>query len=311
MDLERLRTFYHVALQGGISEAEKFIGMNKSSISRQLSQLEEDLGVKLFDRYKQKLILTNKGYFLKKKAESLLLEADAIKSHLLENEDQPRGLLTLSTTFALTSTWLSHFIHLFLENYPRLRLQIKATNQPVNLALREADVAIRPYCNDEEDLIQKHLMQWTLRLFASPAYVDKFGLPTSIEELNHHRLIIFGESAQNYPYSYSNWPLTYGMVNGAMRQPYLMVNSVEGMFNLVCNGVGIGNFSENSPLFNQQKLVPILHDSFSQPIDVYYIYPKQFQNLELVAALEDFLFQYIKKEQSSEARSKNSNGKIL
>lgn len=293
MDFEKLRTFFHVASLGSVGEAVKSLKIDKSSISRQIAQLEDQVGAKLFDRNRQKLLLTHQGRILHKRAANILMEVDAAKAAIASKKSLPAGTLTISTTFAIASTWLTHFIDRFIDKYQDIKLCIRATNEPLNLSLREADVAIRPYCNDADDLIQKHLMQWTLKLYASQSYIDRYGIPKTMEELDDHRLIVFGEKAHIYPYSYSNWPLTIGTKNGKYRKSYLVINSVEGMFNLVSRGIGIGNFATDSPL-TKNKLIPILSDTVFQNIDVYYIYPKQLQNVEPVLALEEFLLDYVK-----------------
>jgi len=296
MDLDKLKTFYQVASVGSISKAIQILKMDKSSISRQLSLLEEQLGKKLFDRQHHKLVLTPHGQFLFKKASSILMEVEAIKAAISSDQDLINGNLTISTTYPLTSTWLTLFLHKFIEEYPDLTLNIKATNQPLNLSLREADVAIRPYCNDQEGLVQKHLRQWILRMYASPSYIKKFGAPKNAADLEKHRLLILGDTPNIYPHLYTHWSLTLGADQGKFRKPFLVINSLEGMLNLVFNGVGIGNFADDSPLFEKGELIPVLHEELFYAVDVYYTYPKQFEGLETIKTLENFLFNYIKNE---------------
>jgi len=293
MDIDKLKTFYQVASVGSISKATRSLHIDKSSISRQLSLFEEQLGKKLFERQHQKLVLTTHGQFLFKKASSILMEIEATKQALLTDEHQISSL-TISTTFALASTWLTHFLHKFINTHPNLTLHLKAANQPLNLSLREADVAIRPFSSDSENLIQRHLRPWTLRMYASKKYIETFGMPKNCDELENHRLILLGDSPNVYPHPYTNWPLSIGAKNGRFRKPFLVINSLEGMYNLVANGVGIGNFADDSPLFRQGgQLIPILHNDISYTIDVYYTYPKQFENLAPIKLLEKFLLEEI------------------
>jgi DNA-binding transcriptional LysR family regulator len=289
MDFEKLKTFYQVASVGSIANAIKILDMDKSSISRQLSLLEDQIGKKLFDRQHQKLTLTPHGELLFKRAGPLLMEIEAVKTEIASDKNQFKDALTISTTFALTSTWLTLFLHEFIEENPNILLNIKATNQPLNLSLREADVAIRPYCNDQENLIQIHLTTWILRLYASKEYIERYGQPKTIDDLDKHNLIIMGDAPNIYPHSYTHWPLTLGTKGGKFRKPFLVINSLEGMCNLVKNGVGIGTFAEDSPLFEKGMLEPVLHDAIFCPIDVYFIYPKQFENIKTVKTLESFL----------------------
>lgn len=295
MDFDKLKTFYHVATIGSITKATDILQMDKSSISRQLTLLEEQVGNKLFERKSNQLFLTAQGQFLLEKARIILLEIEATKAIMLSKGEQLTGSLTITTTHALASTWLTHFIHQFIEQHPLVQIFIKASNQPLNLSMREADVALRPYCNDQPDLIQKHLMTWRLYLHASRSYLEKFGTPLCLEDLDHHRLIIFGEDPLFYPYNYSNWPLHIGTKRGKIRKPFLLINSVEGMLNLVENGVGIGSMVEHSPLLtlSNADLVPVLLGEAYQDIDAYFIYHKQFEGIKLITSLEEFLINYV------------------
>ena len=90
MDFDKLKTFYQVALAGGISEAVNSLDMDKSTISRQLSLLEAQVGTKLFSRQKNQLILTPQGEYLFKKAGNILMEIEAIKETIASDQQQNR-----------------------------------------------------------------------------------------------------------------------------------------------------------------------------------------------------------------------------
>lgn len=291
MDFEKLKTFQQVAIDGSIVQAVKSLKMDKSSISRHLSQLEKQLGKPLFDRQGQKLILTHEGHYLLERANHILMEIEVTKSHLLSNLEEVNREFTISTTFAVASMWLSKLLHLFIDENPHIKLNIKATSLPLNLTIREADVAIRAYCNDRDDLIQKHLKTWRLNLYASKEYLAKFGMPQTIEDLDHHRFIILDHDPHVYPHNYATWPLTKETRKGKYRKSFLQINSVEGMYNLVKNGVGIGNFGSNFTYKDQ--LVPIFPAEMWFDIDIYLIYPIQFEHLEIIKKFENFLFTYI------------------
>jgi DNA-binding transcriptional LysR family regulator len=301
MDFEKLKTFIVVAKTGSVTETSRKLFVSKSLVSRQLHELEQQLKTPLFHREQKKLILSQKGELLYEKGQQILMEVEATKSLLISSDNEIKGKLKITTTHALASVWLTEFLHLFIEKYPNIHLEIIASNQELNLSLREADVAIRPYSPNQNDLIQIHLWRWRLHLYASKKYIDQFGMPKKPVDLDHHRLIILGDTPTLYPNNYTQWPLILGTKLGSQRTPYLVINSVQGMFNLVKNGVGIGNFSDQSPLFLNQdstnRLIPILKEKLFSDIDVYYIYPKQFQNVKTVIALGEFLKDHLNKSQ--------------
>lgn len=298
MDFDKLKTFQQVAIDGSIVQAVKILKMDKSSISRHISLLEKQVGKKLFDRQGQKLVLTHEGNYLLDRANHILMEVEATKSNLQSNVDLSKQEFTISTTFAVASIWLTHFLHLFINQHPHLKINIKASWQPLNLSLREADVAIRAYCNDQDNLVQKHLKTWRLHLYASEKYVEKFGLPKTVDDLDTHRFIILCNDPDIYPHNYACWPLIKHTKKGKYRKPFLQINSVEGMYNLVCNDVGIGNFGENFPYLDQ--MIPILHSEMWFDIDAYLIYPTQFAHIEIIKCFEDFLYTYIQTQDKNE-----------
>ena len=269
------------------------MAIDKSSVSRQLSLLEAQVGKKLFERQGKKLILTPHGNYLFEKARHILMEIEATKSVMLSDDQQITTTLTITTTQPLVTTWLTHFLHDFIEQFPSVRLIIKASNEPLNLSLREADIAIRPYCPDQDDLVQNHLRSWRLRLYASKEYLKRYGLPQGPDDLDHHRLIIFGGSPNVYSHNHTHWPLTTATKEGKIRKPFLVINSLEGMMNLVQNGVGIGSLSDNNPLLNGSELEPVLHDSLYHDVHAYFIYHKQFNGLSIISDFEKFLKNYI------------------
>jgi len=296
MDIDKLITFYKIAEAGSVTIAAKNLGMSKSTISRQLALLEEELQVPLFDRGAKKLRLTPQGNLLSERAKNILMEVEATKSLITNLTDEYSGTLRICTTHALASLWLSHFLHLFIEKYPKIHIEVIANSKELDLTMQEADVAIRPYSPNQEELIQNHLMRWRLHLYASKGYVEKYGLPKKVEELKNHRLVLLGDSPNLYPKSYTHWPLYMGSRYGSERKPFLVINSVRGMFNLVKNGVGIGNFSDQSPLFKQNEaedLVRILPKKMYTDIDVYFIYPKKYKKIKPITALGQFLQEYV------------------
>lgn len=295
MDIEKLKTFYHIVREKSMLKASKKLSLNKSSISRHLTALEMQVGKKLIDRNKNKLVLTSHGEFLFEKAHRILMEIEASQIALHLNEGQTKKVFTLSTTPALASSWLTFFLHEFIQQFPEIELQIIANNQLIDLSLKEADAAIRPYVNHQEHLTQTHLRSWRLFLYASPLYIQKFGMPKNIEDLENHRLIILGDSPNLYPHNYTEWPLFLEAKCGKIRKAFLTINSLEGMYNLVTHGVGIGSFSKELVEQKKATLIPILADQIFYDIDAYYIYLSALKNLKIIQTFETFLLKHAQK----------------
>lgn len=289
INIENLRTFYYIATFQSLSEAATFLKMSKSSASRQLSALELDLKRPLFTRSSHRLKLTSFGAYLFEKARFILFELKAIEENLLEDEDEVNGVFRITATHALVVTWLTYFLHEFVELYPNLRFEIIGSNTPLDLQNGEIDAAIRPYMGNIPLLTQIPLMRWKLNLFATAEYLQRFGTPKKVEDLDNHRLIVFHDEDAQFLPTYCTFPLHAGTKDGVIRKPFIRINSVPGMYNLVARHVGIGCLAKDSPHFKHLDLVPVLPNLVSSEVEVYYIYPENFQNLKKIRVFHDFL----------------------
>lgn len=289
INIENLRTFYYIAHFQNLSEAAVFLQMNKSSASRQLAALEQELKKKLFIRSSHRLKLTSFGEYLFEKARFILSELKAIEENVLEEQDEVKGVFRLTTTHALVSTWITHFLHEFIELHPNLRFEIVGSNAPLDLQSGQFDAAIRPYMQNAPLLTQIPLMRWKLSLFATAEYLERFGTPKKVEDLDHHRLIVFHDDAAQFLPSYNTFPLHVGSKDGMQRKPLVKVNSVPGMYNLVARHVGIGCLSKDSPTFKDFQFVSVLPDVVGTEVEVYYVYPENFQHIKKIQVFGDFL----------------------
>ena len=144
--------------------------MSQSAVSRQVSGLEQDLGVALFHRHARGLILTEQGEHLFRTVNDVMLKLEGVRSRLAESSEKPTGPLRLTTTVGLGSTWLTDRIHEFIDLYPDVRLQLILDDEELDLGMREADVAIRLRQPTQPDLIQRRLFTVHMHLYAAPSY---------------------------------------------------------------------------------------------------------------------------------------------
>jgi DNA-binding transcriptional LysR family regulator len=152
--------------------------------------------------------------------------------------------------------------------------------------MREADVAIRMHPPKQPDLVQRHLMTWGWHVCASPDYLKKYGVPQRPEELDAHRLVLFGN--HHPPVEEVNWLADAGRRPTAPRRALLEVNSVQAVLLAIRAGVGIGVVPDYAALENPD-LVRILPDLKGPKIDVYFVYPEELRNSKRVAVFRDFL----------------------
>jgi DNA-binding transcriptional LysR family regulator len=160
----------------------------------------------------------------------------------------------------------------------------------LDLAMREADVAIRMHPPKQPDLVQRHLMSIRWQIFASPEYLRARGTPSRVEDLDGHSLILFGDYRP--PVADINFLAEAGRRTGSPRRALLEVNSLHAMAVAIKAGVGIGALP-NWMQDEQRGLTPVLTDLKTPKVEVYFVYPEELRNSKRVAVFRDFLLEEI------------------
>lgn len=287
MDWDKLRIFHAAAQAGSFTHAGDTLHMSQSAVSRQVSALEHEIGVSLFHRHARGLLLTEQGELLYRTAQDVLRKLEAVQARLTDSKEKPSGLLRVTTTVGLGSTWLTSRLNEFVELYPDVELQIILNDDELDLSMREADVAIRLRQPVQPDLIQRKLFTVHFHLYASPAYLQRFGNPATIDDLDGHRIVLFGEPAPAYLRE-MNWLETAGMPEGQRRRTALRVNNVVAIKRAVQRGIGIAILPDYL-IQPDSGLVQLIPEAEAPSFDTYFVYPAELRNTARITAFRDFL----------------------
>ena len=286
MDWDKLRVFHAVAEAGSFTHAGDTLNLSQSAVSRQISALEEALQVPLFHRHARGLILTEQGEALNRTVREVFAKLAMTEALLTESKEKPAGRLKVTTTVGFGSSWLAPRLQGFLESYPDITMSLLLDDNDLDLAMREADVAIRMHAPKQPDLVQRHLLAIQWLVCASPEYLKKHGVPQRAEDLDAHKLILFGDYRP--PVSDINWLAEAGRRPGSPRRALLEVNSAQAMLLAIRSGLGIGALPDYM-LAENQDLVTVLTDLKPPKVDVYFVYPEELRNSKRVAVFRDFL----------------------
>ncbi len=286
MDWDKLRVFHAVAEAGSFTHAGDTLNLSQSAVSRQISALEEALAVPLFHRHARGLILTEQGEQLNRTVREVFAKLSMTEALLTESKEKPAGRLKVTTTVGFGSTWLAPRLARFLDTYPDVSLTLLLDDTDLDLAMREADVAIRMHPPKQPDLVQRHLMSMHWVVCASPDYLKQHGVPQRAEDLDAHRLILFGE--YHMPVPDMNWLAEAGRRPGNPRRALLEVNSTQAMLLAIRSGVGLGALPDYL-LGENPDLVHLLTELKAPQVDVYFVYPEELRNSKRVAVFRDFL----------------------
>ncbi len=289
MDWDKLRIFHAVAEAGSLTHAGETLHLSQSAVSRQISALEESLGVPVFHRHARGLILTEQGELLLSATRMISQRLDSVLARIRDTKDEVFGQLRVTTTTGFGTLWLAPRLGQLYEKYPDLKIDLMLEERVLDLPMREADVAIRMKEPSQADLIRRRLMEVEIRLYASRGYIEKYGRPEGFADLANHRLIAHDASATQVAAG-AAWVQPFLQDN---RKSVLTVNNYFGILQGVINGLGIGALPDYITL-NNPDLVNVLPQSSSAAIPVYLAYPEELRHSKRVAAFRDFVLEEIR-----------------
>jgi DNA-binding transcriptional LysR family regulator len=287
MDWDKLRIFHAAAAAGSFTHAGEALALSQSAVSRQVSALEQDLEVPLFHRHARGLILTEQGDLLYRTVQDVMAKLDAVRTRLTDSHEKPHGELRITTTFGIGTNWLAPRLGQFLELYPDIRVQVLLTDNELDLAMREADIALRLREPQQPDLIRRRLFTVHYHLYASVEYLKRHGQPQTLDDLDQHRLLAYAVTGASF-LDELNTLLYAGRDAKKPREAALSVNNITALQLAAEAGVGIAVLPDylNIPGDGLMQLMP---QTVMQALECFLVYPEEMKNVARVQVFRDFL----------------------
>lgn len=252
-----MEVFVQVVERGGFSSAARSVGMTPSAVSKLVARLEARLGTRLVNRSTRVFKLTSEGCVFFERATRILAEIEDAE-RIASAGEVPSGRLRLSTSASYATHVLAGILPEFLEQYPAITVDIVQSDLVVDLLEERMDVAVRAGPLKSSSLVARRLGDTAMTIVAAPSYVDRRGLPRTIEEIEGHDRLGLG-----YTRAIDDWPLIsagrtiFTPVGGRVQ-----ATDGEALRQLVLGGNGIArlaNFTIRGDL-KAGRLVPVLDE---------------------------------------------------
>lgn len=238
LDANDLILFAHIMEAGSFSKAAERTGLPKSTLSRRITALEAKLGERLLTRSTRRLAITEFGERILDHAKRLLEETEAASAMALHRQGTPRGVLRVSMPPDFRELDLTPLLLQYASSYPEVRLELDLSPRRVDLLAERFDLAVRAASRlpDDGTLVARKLCEMSNGLYASPAYLKRYGIPASPPELlDHIGLRLIGGNGEALPWRLARGNETWeGLPNGP-----LAVNSPGLQRDLAAHGMGI------------------------------------------------------------------------
>ena len=293
MNWDKLKIFYAVAEAGNFTKSTYTLNLSQSAISRQIQSLEKELKTQLFERHARGLSLTENGEYLFKTAQEVISKLKEVESALMDKKDKPSGKLSVTTVVSFGTTWLTPKIQEFMKLNPEIEIELIFDDKELDLSTRQADIGIWMRRPKQLNYIQKKLIDIHYHIYGSAKYLEQYGHPKNLSELNKHKFISYGKGAPS-PVFNPDWALKLGVKDNKKRRAIMKVNSVYGLLLAVQSGVGLAALPDYITA-SVPNIIRVLPNVEGPKTEAHFVYPQSLKNVARVVAFRNFLYSKVKK----------------
>lgn len=267
------------------------LGVSPAYVSKRIAVLEKSLKTKLLHRTTRRVAVTNDGTMVYEWSQRILEDMDQMTEMVLTTKTTPRGILRICTSSGFGRKRVGPALSQLAKQYPSIEIQLELLDRPVDLIGEGFDLDIRVGTVNESSLIAKHIATNHRILTAAPAYIARYGQPSSLEDLANHHCVVIRERDQTS----SVWRLTgpNGPASIKVSSP-LMTNNGEIAHRWAIDGHGIllRSIWDVKASLDSNQLVRILPD-YSQEANVWAVYTSRLSSSAKVRVCVQFLEQWL------------------
>jgi len=261
-----------VARLGSFSAAAKVLNLSPPSVSRIVGELEEELGIRLFNRTTRRVALTPEGREFAQRSETILEEIESLRDTAQERSKGTSGRLVVSSSVAFGNEMLAPAIPAFLSQYPEIEFDLRIGNRPVDLIEEHVDVALRVGVGGLPDssLVAAKVIEYRLIFVAAPSYLEKGGEPKTLEQLEDHQMVKIATGSWGHV---QRLETPQGVIDYHVPDRFT-VDAYRAQLNIVLGGYGCALLHEIAARreIEAGRLVRILPDHQTTAQSIYAVY---------------------------------------
>ena len=234
--LGALATFVRVVDAGSLSGAARSLPSSLTSVSRQISALEERYGTPLLLRTTRRLALTDDGRILYERAKSILGELREVEATLSRGSQEPSGRIRVSAPTLMGRLLVAPLLAEFLRRYPSLTIDLLLVDRAVDMVEEDIHLSLRVGRLPDSQLVARKLADLRMILCASPAYLERRGVPQTPVDLGRHDCLVFSDTPGIAEWRFKDGSKAERRIRMAGR---LWVNSLDALVSAAREGAGI------------------------------------------------------------------------
>ena len=288
----QLTMFHTIVNEGSISKAARKLEIASPSVSHALKSLEEQLGLPLFTRTTRRIELTEAGRLLYQRTFQSVNELSHSIESISDLSKTPSGTVRLTLPKFVYQYLIKPVYAEFCQRFPNIELEISISDASIDILKEGFDLGVRFGDRIEQGMVARQLTSpMKEALFASPKYIEEFGMPMSLDELKAHKLIHYRFITSN---QIAPLLLEDNQETVTVEMPTaLVVNDTDVMLDAAIKGMGIGRIVEPmvNELFEANQLMPVLADYWCPYPALYIYFHQNSQKAKRVRVFIDFLLE--------------------
>jgi DNA-binding transcriptional LysR family regulator len=268
LNLNALFVFVRVAEANSFSEGARRLGLPVSTVSRQVADLEAQLGVRLLERSTRSLRLTQIGREVLDEARATILIGESVLGVVSSRLSSVSGFLKILVPPSIASSLITPLIGAFQASYPEVRVHMTVSDREPDLSTGDFDLLVKIGPMKDSSRISRRILTFRDRLLASPTYLKTRNMPEAPEELLGHRLLAFSSCKPEIEWCFMNHNHQDALT--LKIEPFLSVNDPSSLADALLAGMGIGNLPSVAvgELVQKGQLIEIMPQWRFSPRDV-------------------------------------------
>lgn len=267
--LKAMNTFVTIVDKGSLSSAAEKLNRSPAAVVRALAELEKHLGVRLLNRSTRRIALTEEGREYVKHCRQILTDVQTAELALGSQNINPVGKLSITAPVTFGRLHMAPLLARWLKQFPKMEVELTLLDRVTDLIEEGFDLALRIGHLEDSSLITKHLGTTQTITCASPALIQRLGLPEKPSDLEAWPAIMFSQNGERWKFEYRGKTFSQKM------HPIFTTNDVDTALSLSINGLGVASVMHYQAKYALESgdLVPLLTDYALPPIPVQFVYP--------------------------------------
>ena len=287
MELSHLKSFITVAKKANLTTAAEELGTTQPNLGRQMTALSKEVGLTLFNRHSRGIVLTREGEQFLDLCRTMIGEFTQRISSIQEKLADPQGILKVTAGTGVLQKIIPQ-LTTFCKLHPQIDFCFSSNTDVLDFKMGIVDVGIIPKKISDPDVVQHHLYNTIVRVYAAPSYLAKHSKPCDFKDLQEHKLIVYVGNNAETMHTF-NLHINYEKTRDLVYRHFIEINNGIALRDTLLEGLGIGSFWYDREILEKNLLVDIFPNEPDHQVPYYFTYHRRLKESPKIYAFHQLM----------------------